>query len=186
MAKIGLPAIVSNIPSDLRQFLDRVREYVHGGADFVTKNDLVRGTLATTDPLGNLIPISGAVIDFTPPPAPTGLAANGALTTVLLTWTDPLYINLAYTEIWRSGTNDVGTAVLAGVANGALYSDTVGAQSSHYYWVRFVSKADVEGPFNATAGDWVPPAQTLRPCSPFFPAASLRASLTQRWARALN
>lgn len=151
----GLPSIVSALPNDLRNFLQRVKETLDGamtGNDrFVTVNDLVNGNVATIDRYGNIT--SGNLsFDYTPPPAPTNLVAAGALTTIMLQWDDPLYANLAHAEIWRASVDNQGLAVLIGTSSGVLYSDPVDAQSSHYYWVRFISKANLPGAFNAISG----------------------------------
>lgn len=101
--------------------------------------------------------------DLTPPPAPTGLAASGAIGNVMLTWDTPTYGNHAYTEIWRhqatftNGVVDssvIGNAQRVGSVSGyvGVYADTIGAASDCWYWIRFVSTADVTGPYNAVAG----------------------------------
>jgi hypothetical protein len=73
-----------------------------------------------------------------------------------LSWNDPntsgTFLNYAYTEIWRSVDNVLGNAVLQGFAPGAVYSDPVGTSKTYYYWIRFVSQADVAGPYNSSTG----------------------------------
>lgn len=91
--------------------------------------------------------------EYNPPPAPTGLVATGAIATVLLTWDAPNYHGHSLTEVWRSATDDFGTAVRIGTAPGGIYSDDLGAtNATRYYWIRFRSKTNVPGPLNATAG----------------------------------
>ena len=93
------------------------------------------------------------VDEFAPPPAPTGLTVTGALANFILTWNAAQYHNHAYTEVWRSGSNDLGTAVRAGTTENALYADNIGDTAQlRYYWLRHVSMSGVPGPFNATAG----------------------------------
>ncbi len=47
----------------------------------------------------------------------------------------------------------LGSAILLGTSLTQFYSDAVGeARTGFYYWVRFVSEADVDGPYNATSG----------------------------------
>jgi hypothetical protein len=99
------------------------------------------------------VPAADAVaLDVTPPPAPAGVSASGALVSNIITWTAPTYGNHAYAKVFRSATNNIGTAVMVGTTEASIYVDTVGAASSYYYWVKFVSTSDVDGPFNATAG----------------------------------
>lgn len=146
MAK--LPSIVSALPSDVRAFLDRVREAL-GTGTLVTKEELIKGGLALSTSGGGLAPADAAPIV---PPAPTGLVANAALSTIIIQFDAPAYIGHAYAEIWRSGINDIGTAQLIGQTPGSLYADAIGGNASVYYWVRFVSITDDTGAFNGTAG----------------------------------
>jgi len=156
MRKINLPSIVSKLPTDVQRFLQRIKEAVDSG-DLVTASALEGAGVVTRKPDGSLIglPQGGGevAIDFSAPPAPQGLAATGTVTSIMLTWEWPDgYDNLAYTEIWRSGTDDFGTAVRIGSSSFITYVDTVNPMSTHYYWIRFVSLADVTGPFNRLAG----------------------------------
>lgn len=87
----------------------------------------------------------------TTPPTPTNLTANGAFGVIILSWDDPGYSDLAYTEVWRSSSNDLGVATRIGTSRTTLYTDDVGTGSEYYYWIRHVSIADVEGAYNAGA-----------------------------------
>lgn len=151
----GLPSIVSALPNDVRNFLQRVKETLDGAMAgtnrFVTASELVNGGVATVDPFGN-ITTNTVVLDLSPPPTATGFVAVGALTTIMLEWNDPLYANFAHAEIWRASVDNQGLAVLIGTSTGVLYADSVDAQSSYYYWVRFVSRAGIIGTFNAISG----------------------------------
>jgi len=97
-------------------------------------------------------PDDGGPGDLTTPPAPTNLEASGAFTGILLTWDKASYGNHAYTEIWRSQANALGGATLISTTNAFVYADEVGYGATYYYWVRFVSIADVVSPYNATEG----------------------------------
>lgn len=91
--------------------------------------------------------------DLTQPPIPTSFSLATGLATIQLAWTEPKYRNHAYTEIWRSETNLISDALLLGTTNSYLYSDAVGKTSkTYYYWIRFISMANVQGPYNATSG----------------------------------
>lgn len=106
-----------------------------------------------TQPLLSLPAVAGASVEYTPPPAVTGLSAAGALANVVLTFDEPQYYNHAYTEVWRSGVDDLGTAILVGTTDSSVYADSLGQTAlTRYYWVRNVSQAGVFGPFNAVAG----------------------------------
>ena len=90
--------------------------------------------------------------DFTTPPKPNNLSATGAMTSIILKWDKATYRNHAYAEIWRGNTNVIGNALLLGTSDSSFYSDAVGSAFSGYYWVRFVSLANIKGPFNSTDG----------------------------------
>lgn len=90
--------------------------------------------------------------DLTPPPAPQGFAATGLFSAVQLSWQLPSILNYAYTEIWRADTNSLGSAVRIATTPAALYSDFIGNSATKYYWIRFVTQANVVGPYNSTDG----------------------------------
>lgn len=149
----SLPRIVSGIPSDLRNFLDRVREYLGEGGDnrFVTLKELKAGGIVGTTPGGTITvpPPPGAVQDPTPP---TGLAASGALANIILTWNTPNYLGHDYTEVWAATTNNFDAKTLVGTAPGVTFTHNIGSGGSRYYWVRFVNTLGTTGPFNDTVG----------------------------------
>lgn len=131
---------------------------------WVTWRDLVENNLVVYSSGGSnyvgggsgsgFLPLPSGQDDFTPPPAPSGLTIDGAFNNIILDWDDPTdsYSNHAFTEIWRSATNDIGTATLIGTARGLVYADAVGNNNSYYYWIRFVSTANVTGPYNSLVG----------------------------------
>jgi len=104
----------------------------------------------TENNLGNYIP--SGLTDLSTPPAPTGLAASGALANIMLTWNATSYTNVAYTEIWRAQTDNFSNATLIGTGDGLEYVDNIGSAATRYYWIRYVSKADIKGAFNAVPG----------------------------------
>jgi hypothetical protein len=146
-----LPFISSNIPKDLRTFLDRVRESLFGtGVDrALTVKDLVDAGIVGVTPSGTVTSPGGVVGT---PPTPTNFTATGALANIILTWDPPVYNGHAYAEIWTSGTDNLGEAVLLAVASGASYSDNVGSSATKYYWIRFVNVLGTAGKFNSTDG----------------------------------
>lgn len=90
--------------------------------------------------------------DYTVPPPPTGLRVDGGFTNVFLSWDGAPYRNHAYTEVWRSQTDDLATAVMVGTTAANVYADPASANTTYYYWIRFVSRANVIGPYNQTSG----------------------------------
>lgn len=89
--------------------------------------------------------------DLTPPPTPTGLAAANGVLRVFLEWDAVPANNHAYTEVWRAiGENNRSVALLHDRALGEFYvDDRVSVGTAYYYWLRFVSAADVAGAYNA-------------------------------------
>lgn len=120
---------------------------------------VVRITARNEDIIGgwatlNILP---GITSLPVPPVPTGFDAVGKTVTVECVWDDATdqYLNHSHTELWRSETNDIGTAGIVKPVIHTRYTDTVDPGSSLYYWIRHVSKADVPGPFNAVAGKHV-------------------------------
>ena len=93
-------------------------------------------------------------LDLRPPPAPTGLATTGHPATITLAWdaSPANYSNLSHTEVWRAPVNNFAQAALAGRADGREYVDPVGPGVTRYYWIRYVSRAAIPGPYNASSG----------------------------------
>jgi hypothetical protein len=114
----------------------------------------IDGKAFYNQPAGPIVPspANGGTIDQTQPPAPTGLKAAGALASIILTWDKPTYGAHSHTEVWSSGTNDIGTATMVGTSPSQLYVDVVGTGTKRYYWIKWVSKFPVTGPFNSTNG----------------------------------
>ena len=94
--------------------------------------------------------------DLSIPPAPVSLTAEGVFTQIILDWNGTSasapYGNHAYTEIWRSRDNNLAGATLRATTTAFIYTDEVGYGETYYYWVRYVSTSDVQGPFNNTNG----------------------------------
>lgn len=91
--------------------------------------------------------------DFNAPPKPTGVVVTSGSNTVKLKWDAATYLNHSYTEVWRGATNAIGSAVLLGTSETRYFIDNLGHNgTAYYYWVRHVSQANVNGPYNATTG----------------------------------
>lgn len=162
-----IPYVMSDIPRDLRQYTDRVREALNelekkssGSGAAVTVEELVSAGIAGYAPGGGLqpgrnFPPLGA---YNYPTAPTGLEADGALANVILNWDKPPYIGHAHTEVWAAppaaggGPPALGDAVLIGQSPGDVFTHNIGGGATRWYWVRFVNIAGETGPFNSVAG----------------------------------
>ena len=148
----SLPTVTSQIPRDLRTFLDRLRDFIGDSAGrdrLLTADELATAGVIDIDNSGNISPASAY---FSTPPAPTNVAASPAINTVIITWDSPLYTGHAYAEVWSSNTDDLGTAVLLGLAPGAIYVDSPGPSTTTYYWVRFVNTIRTVGAYHSTNG----------------------------------
>lgn len=172
-AETKVPSIPSVKPENLAEvaraikMLLEVREGQTGDPldANVTFRDLVKMQVAKESPPGSAgaggLPARAPTFeddgynpeqDFTVPPRPENLQAFGGLGVILLQWNPALYRNHSYTEIWRSEEDSLGNAVKIGTSDSQFYSDTVGSGKSYFYWVRFVSAANVIGPYNQTEG----------------------------------
>lgn len=147
-----LPSVTSDIPRDLRTFLDRLRELITGtGSDrLVSAQDLINGGIASAGNNGALTsPTTGTIQT---PPAPANLSVTAGVNDLFVEWDNPTYFGHDYTEVFSGATNVIGDAVLLGFTPGVNYVDTIGPQQSRYYWARFVNKNGVRGPFNSALG----------------------------------
>ena len=84
------------------------------------------------------------------PPAATGLSAGAAFTTITLSWNDPQISNLAFTEVWRNGSDNLGSATRVDTVSANVWSDTVDTAQTFYYWVRHVNTNNVTGTFSSS------------------------------------
>ena len=132
----------------------------------VTHRDLVDSGLATDLAQEPYNPNIAGATGFAPlrekpgdvavPPAPTVLSASGLFTDVLLSWNQSTntapYGNHAFTEIWRSQSEDLSSAVLVGTTSAFIYTDKgLEYNKTYYYWVRFVSTTNTPGPWSNMA-----------------------------------
>jgi hypothetical protein len=86
------------------------------------------------------------------PPVPIGFFADGVFGGVHLTWENPFqaYNVHAYTEVWRGETNDPSGRILINSSRGATFFDRIPDDDAgdYWYWIRFVSEYNREGPFS--------------------------------------
>lgn len=113
---------------------------------------LAGGSLPVLPALPPLVNNYNPATDYATPPSPTGLRTRGGFTNVFLEWDGAPYRNHSTTEIWRSETDNIGTALLIGTTAASVYADAASADTTYFYWIRFVSVANVTGPYNQTSG----------------------------------
>ncbi len=141
------PALV-NILSVMKTWMEQAAG--SGATGFASKQELISAGLISTDDQGNVV----GQTDMRVPPVPTGLIANGAMTSILVQWDTPVgkYANHGYTEVWAAETDNFSNAAMVGQAGGFVFSHAVGEDSTRYYWIRFVSTSGIKGPYNAVTG----------------------------------
>lgn len=151
---------VADVPSvsdqGMMRFLRSVRDWIKTATGntpdaLMSQRDLLRAGVLVKNSDGSVISVTGSP-DYAPPAAPTGLAASGAMSNVLLTWNSTTNTNVAYAEIYCATTNSLAAATLVGATAGSQFAHAVGAGQTRYYWIRYVSKFAVRGPWNASSG----------------------------------
>ena len=147
-----LPSVTSDIPRDLRTFIDRLREIISGTGTsrLVSVQDLITGGIAGPGSNGTIT--KPTVLNIGTPPAPQNVTATGGVYDVLIEWDNPTYYGHDYAEIYGGSTNVIGDAVQLAFVPGVNYADPIGPSQSRYYWVRFVNTLGVKGPFNSVSG----------------------------------
>jgi hypothetical protein len=103
-------------------------------------------------PDSELSPIYDGSSDLTTPPAPTDLKAVAVFDTVMLSWNVARFANPSYYEVFRSYTNDLSSAQIAGTSSSQFFADIIGEERTLYYWVRTVSQAAVRSAWNSAFG----------------------------------
>lgn len=88
------------------------------------------------------------------PPVPSGLTAAGGFDQIYLSWDSPNFPWLGGTEVWRANDDNLSHAAKIGTTSATVYVDKLGGdESEKYYWIRHISRFQVDGapdgPFNA-------------------------------------
>jgi hypothetical protein len=123
-------------------------------SDLVNLNQLQKQALAKsitsnkTNPGG--LPISNVGIER--PHKPVNFTGQGGFTFIALQWDQPTYRGHAYTEIYRSDSDDFSTAVRIATEVTTIFSDQVNMGSMYYYWIKFVNEVDMAGPISGADG----------------------------------
>jgi len=157
--KHNLPTVSSDIPRDLRLFIDRVAESLSGNGEdrFVTAKELasagVYDPTDTTTDAGGTDP--GGVIPVLTPPKPT-LTATAGYEYVVLEWPTPSYYGHSSTTVYRNlhsadaptptfdDSNTVAVTSVSGFTS--VFSDYLGTGQTATYFIQFVNINNVEGP----------------------------------------
>ena len=125
----------------------------------ITLRELIDSGLAKELKNNPFDPNTGfGVTDFAPPtftsstipPTPTGFSVSAAYSSFILSWDNPQYNGLAYTEVWRSDSDDIAAAVRVDTTRASVWSEVVDYNTTYFYWVRHVSTSDVIGAFSSS------------------------------------
>ena len=169
----ALPTITSDIPRDLRTYLDRLRGLLNQRGGVITDSDLRSyglidsSGIRVSDGGGNNDPV-----EYGPPAVVANLDADGAFRNIIVTWDQPDYFGHAFTEVWGSpiydttlvstdpgyvdpttyATFDSTTATLVAISAGSVINDALGSGKGRYYWARNVNFSGRQGAFNSTTG----------------------------------
>ena len=151
---LQLPSIPKNADKETQQWFQAIGrmfdKYIFGndGSRLVSAVELARA--------GVVDQIGGTVVapqgNLTIPPKVTGLVADGALASIIIQWSNPVFRNYSHTELWRASIDDIGQAVKIHETPVESYTDMVGSGATKYYWARAVSTAGVKGDFNSASG----------------------------------
>lgn len=166
MAEIKLKAIPSpsNLPPEIQAFAGPVKEAIDvllgrvgSGADAALTRRSAGKIVGGPTIINTGTPSSGGYIpDLTPPPAPTGLVATPGFSVINLEWNDSPYSaghGHSHTVIYRSSDSLRGSAVQIGMTPGTIYVDAVGSSAGpFFYWIRYVTRDGVMGPWNSAEG----------------------------------
>jgi hypothetical protein len=87
------------------------------------------------------------------PGTPTSFTATGIAQGIHLACTLPTDVDLAYVELWRNTSNNVGTATKIAQGLRSTYDDLglTAANGTLYYWVRAVNTTGIAGTFSSVA-----------------------------------
>ena len=168
-----VPSIPTGLDAQTRNFFSAIREAVNeftlnGGsssADTLNSNLTAANLTGIANSLDKLL-------STTIPPKPLGVVVTGIFSTIMVTWNNPNYAYYSFAEIWRAnaldstgllipatGSNANGHSInfatdakLVGTSNGYIYTDNVEPASKYYYWLRFLSEANIAGPYNSDIG----------------------------------
>lgn len=153
-----LPSITSDIPRDLRTFIDRLREMIssNGSDRLLSVKELKDAGVIEVNASGAVV--AAETTAFSTPPPPTNVVVTSSVDNAVIMWDDPVYPDHAYAEVWGADTDSISSAVLLGQAPGFVYVDSLGPGKTRYYWVRFVNTQFTAGAYNSTTGS---PATTV-------------------------
>lgn len=97
---------------------------------------------------------SGDVLPVDTPVQPQNVQATGGWHVILVEWSRASYQGHSHAEVWRADTDNLAVATLVGTTAANVYSDAIGKGMKAWYWVRFVNRNNVRGPYNSDKGTY--------------------------------
>lgn len=184
MRKVSIPTVISDIPRDLRNFVDRVREVLTSSEFNAAMNGETKrkDSAVGAGPLsGNGVTGDGTVGDtFDPnavtPPPPQNVKVKAGFSVILVSWDTPHYAGHDHAEVWgvaspitldEMTSPPLTSAVMLGTSSDPMYAHNVIVYAGLRvcFWVRFVNVNGVAGPFNSSLGTC---AETVTPAAFFI------------------
>lgn len=107
------------------------------------------------------VPPGGTNPDAQTPTQPQNFEVNAGFQVIILQWDAPTYSGHAYTEIYRSLTDNFSQAVRVQTSIPNIAANIVDYGQAFYYWVRFVNVNGIKGPLNDTAGTFAQAAPNV-------------------------
>ena len=153
----GIPSSQGVEDPAVVEILDRMREAITLLGGITTRQPMANGQFVAGSGWGSggdfLTPDGyDPSTDYTTPPRPEEVVVSGGFAVIIVDWKAASFRNFARAEVWKSAVDNIASAVMAGSSVGAVFTDYVGNNAKYYYWVRFVSQANVIGPWHASAG----------------------------------
>lgn len=121
----------------------------------LTQEDVRNQLAAITTDFEVTPPSELSIENAATPDAPVNLIAAGAFTSITLSWQQPIYAGHGFAEIYRAKNNDVNEALANGLhsySRANVWSDTVAAGVTWFYFVRFVNLRGEVGGFAKVQG----------------------------------
>ncbi len=168
---ISLPTPPQVSDPALQQFLISMKAALESVEQSTVSTETLTATVAelvaTTIPTAVASTTTSSIDTSTPPPL-SGLGVAASVASTILTWEVIPYGNAAYTNIYRAAADDFSIATVVGTSRSLIYVDQVPDGSNYYYWIKSVSEAGIEGPYNQAAG--------TQQSADFWPTDSVAAS----------
>lgn len=126
---------------------------LEGVSDGATYDFSVVGISATGRRTTALVGTYTVLGTTNPPGPPTNLTAVGDFRAIMLAWSNPSAIDLAYVEVWENSVNDLTTASRIANVTGTQFTRAgLPGLTTRFYWIKAVNKRGLKSQFNSNVG----------------------------------